>query len=104
MIIDISCFTYTLFHDQVWFLSVFDILLRYTENSDWKEAFYKVIPQRKILSPKDLVSSAKPISEQSDGQVVQHDNDTSIGLYDTASKAQNIKCAFDGKSSISEDQ
>jgi hypothetical protein len=30
------------------FISVFEVLLKYTESKDWKKSFFSIIPQRKM--------------------------------------------------------
>ena len=46
---------------------VYEIIVQYTETSDWKEAFYNVIPPRKIGAEKHLQSSkSDKIGDQSE--------------------------------------
>ena len=43
------------------FISVFEVLLKYTESKDWKKSFFFIIPQRKV---------------EKEVQVLEYDKDT----------------------------
>jgi hypothetical protein len=43
------------------FISVFEVLLKYTESKDWKKSFFSIIPQRKV---------------EKEVQVLEYDKDT----------------------------
>ena len=73
---------------HVFIFPVFEILLAFSQNKDWKKSFYKVIPPRKV-------ASADSKSDETDIQLVADDEELDgqpTSPQSTSNQSHSVNC------------
>ncbi|CAG2230206.1 RG9MTD [Mytilus edulis] len=73
-------------------IDIFEILLKYSETKDWKESFFSVIPQRKVVNNTDKEESVTKQETDVDN-APSNGNDSNPTTADSSSKEAGDTCS-----------
>ncbi|CAG2207762.1 RG9MTD [Mytilus edulis] len=90
----------------MYFISVLEILLKYSETKDWKESFFSVIPQRKVVNNPDNEEANNSKQETDEDKAPSNENSsdsiptTAVSTCSSILEKDNEKTGCDNSAMI----